>query len=582
MRPRFLVHFGQADTGMRDNLARRLADVLPTHHQTGDLSLFCHPQTPLVGLPMSQGHVIGTLISRSSGQRLVSLPPAQDRAIESSWGRHLLETMFGAYVAIWQDGRGRLCVLRDPSGAQPLLHARTGRDLWVFSDVDLAARAGIPIAICWDGMVHSLLYPQLSAECTPIAGVSEILPGQLLRFDDGARSELAWQPWSFARPAGDPEGHQARASLAPAIDGAVSAWAACFDKVQLELSGGLDSSIIAAALAASGANWSCVTAATPSGDGDERHYARQVAERLGFPLTELAADADDVDPFQVMERLTPRPRGMNILAGIDRKMGRAADEAGADAIFSGVGGDNVFAYTGSTAPVLDALARHGVAFSWAVANDVAGATGTTIFDVLRHVVRRVLMDACGWSPAPRPALLARGVARRAELHPWLAVPDHVARGTRAHIGAIVRIHPILDCVGRNATRTMVFPLLSQPVMETCLAIPSWCWVEGGRDRAAVRQAFRGRLPDAVLLRRTKGRLESLIVPAIERARPRIRTLLLDGLLCGAGLIDRSAVEEGLRRPITDRAPHHDRLLKLVDAELWSRQVLALASMSPCG
>ena len=79
---------------------------------------------------------------------------------------------------------------------------------------------------------------------------------------------------------------------------------------------------------------------------------------------------------------------------------------------------------------------------------------------------------------------------------------------------------------------MLNPLVSQPVMEACLAIPSWQWREGGFDRAVAREAFRKDLPDLIAWRRGKGGPDGFTAPDRRSFPPAIRERLLDGLLAG--------------------------------------------------
>ena len=114
------------------------------------------------------------------------------------------------------------------------------------------------------------------------------------------------------------------------------------------------------------------------------------------------------------------------------------------------------------------------------------------------------------------------------------------------------------------------PLLAQPILEACLRIPSWLWVRGGRDRAVARAAFRGLLPDATLARRSKGHLASLFMTGYLAARPQLEDLLLEGRLTAAGLLDRDAIREYLRRDGRPDDSGYMRLLDLVSTETWLR------------
>src|SRR3546814_2763719 len=69
-----------------------------------------------------------------------------------------------------------------------------------------------------------------------------------------------------------------------------AAWSASRSQILVELSGGLDSSIVTAALKSADADFSAITFATPDAEGDERVYARAVAARCGIALAEVEHD----------------------------------------------------------------------------------------------------------------------------------------------------------------------------------------------------------------------------------------------------------------------------------------------------
>jgi asparagine synthase (glutamine-hydrolysing) len=110
--------------------------------------------------------------------------------------------------------------------------------------------------------------------------------------------------------------------------------------------------------------------------------------------------------------------------------------------------------------------------------------------------------------------------------------------------------------------------MSQPVIETCLAIPSWEWRTGGRDRSLARRAFARDLPPAVLDRRVKGTPSRFAAKLLDHFRQPIRERLLGGRLAEHQLIDAIALEQALRGdgPVPDL--ERVRILELVNAEAW--------------
>ncbi len=114
---------------------------------------------------------------------------------------------------------------------------------------------------------------------------------------------------------------------------------------------------------------------------------------------------------------------------------------------------------------------------------------------------------------------------------------------------------------------MVNPLMSQPVVEAALAIPTWKMVEGGRDRAIVRKAYHDRLPPLVRDRRRKGSPSGFAMEVIERNSGEVRERLFDGKLIRRRLLNGPASEAALARgPAMGLS--YVRLLTLLDMEAW--------------
>jgi asparagine synthase (glutamine-hydrolysing) len=112
------------------------------------------------------------------------------------------------------------------------------------------------------------------------------------------------------------------------------------------------------------------------------------------------------------------------------------------------------------------------------------------------------------------------------------------------------------------------PLLSQPVVETCLRIPTWLWFEQGRNRSVAREAFAGLLPATVIGRRTKAAFDSLGAQIIRRNATELRSMLLDGILVRKGIADPDAIDRAFRGEIADGELVAE-LLGIADVEAWA-------------
>jgi asparagine synthase (glutamine-hydrolysing) len=112
---------------------------------------------------------------------------------------------------------------------------------------------------------------------------------------------------------------------------------------------------------------------------------------------------------------------------------------------------------------------------------------------------------------------------------------------------LYRIFDIVDCQHFCAHTCeyadLVHPLISQPLIECSLRIPSYVLTSGGTDRGLARQAFSGKIPAAIAARTTKGGVDAYWYDLVITNLKFLRPFLLEGHLEAAGLIDRQAMSD---------------------------------------
>ncbi len=484
-----------------------------------------------------------------------------------------VEDYWGSYALILGTNGGSHMVFREPSGEVPVFHSEAGGLQLYFSDVETARSVGAVIGKPDpDFARHWLSFPYLRTERTGIANVRELLPGTCREVPERGRAErtrLIWNPWRFA-----------------AKDARISNFGEAADALRketlatmgarplptptlLQLSGGLDSSILAASLSATGARFEAVNFATLAPDGDERFHARAVAEKCSIALTELVERDDPMDLALPAEKIL-RPGINPVLLSFRKALEAHAQKLGADTLLDGAGGDNIFCYLTTTAPVVDAFQDRGFRKGCEAAGFVAALAGATLWSILKMAARkRIRGHARPYWKRDGSFLRTEALLMKADRHPWLDAPAGTSIGKCEHVEAIVHIQHFLD---RRSSITLgaSHPLLSQPLLELCLRIPSWLWIQGGRDRAVARAAFRDLLPAQVLNRRLKGSLESLFFRALGSGRAQLRPLLLGGELRRLGIIDAAAVEEALKDGAELPGMAYVRLTEIAALELWLR------------
>ncbi|MDO6416101.1 asparagine synthase-related protein [Sphingomonas sp. BIUV-7] len=521
------------------------------------------------------GIILGALFTRHPIAPRTVLHPDAQTAILRSRGAHLIGAYWGGYIAMiaapHPDG---VAIIRAPLGDLPCYWVERDGMTIVASDMDaLLSIVGAPARIHWPAVSRQLLFGDLRRDETCLAGVSEVAGGTRLSiFSNGSiQTDTLWNPWTFTdRKAAIVDRDVAAQALRETIRACVAARIAAPDHALLKLSGGLDSSILAAAIAAEGRDCTCLTMVTEHPSGDERLYARAAAAFVDLPLLEKYRDPSRINLRISAAARLPRPTARSFAQESARIANEAADRVGATIVVDGGGGDNVFCSLSSVTPVADCLLTGSWGAIWPTTLTIAQLSQAG----LATIARRAVLRACQHRNY-RWAIDTRMLADRAlaELavplpHPWLQAPPGTLPGAGAHIAMIVAGQSYVEGLDPQDRLPSTAPLLSQPIVELCLRVPSWFWFEGGRNRAVARRAFEALLPAVILERRSKGTPDSFVAEIYEHQRAGIRKFLLSGSLAAQGLLNMPDLLQALddERPVNDA--DHGRIMQLVDVEAW--------------
>lgn len=522
-------------------------------------------------LPEREGCIIwGALFDRRSVA--FEIRPADAELLAPA--ERFLTQFWGGYVAFRSQPDG-VEIFRDPSGMVPsYIAAIEGGQIFTSRPAMLFELELLTPEIDWSVVTQALAFRDLRPARTALRGVSELLPGmRLMVGSDGVRPSCVWTPWSFSTAELEVSSYgDAARMVQEAVMLVAKSWTRRTSRPIVELSGGLDSSIVAASLASAGSQPLCATFIPISGDSDERAYARATADHHGLALQEVELDLAVVDVTRSDSRALPRPCARNFAQALDRPLQRLGEATGADMFFSGGGGDNVFCHLQSALPIVDLAKRRGFgAHFGCAAMDVAEIADITFWEVLGAAAKRGL-EKDRSLPKPRTNRFLAEAAWRdlpwpAE-NPWIEAARGALPGKRRHVWALASILNHLEGFGRQDLAPICSPLLAQPVMETCLRIPTWLWFEGGQNRSVAREAFRDMLPGTVIGRRTKAAFDSLGARVVRSNVPILRELLLDGVLVRRGIANPTAIDAALGRAMADGELVVD-LLAIADAEAWA-------------
>ncbi|MEN4902745.1 asparagine synthase-related protein [Luteimonas sp. TWI1437] len=572
MRYRYLGLIG--DPAAADALTPKLAAIgLKKRLDVGAAALLVSDDTPVLHVPAG-GLLLGRLFD-GSGARVENLRRLATGIEQDALPTWLARHCWGEYLLVLRAADGGVSLTRDPAPACSFPCIYVPRQQGAIFASDIALMRDVPLqagGIDWETITRCLAYPQAKMDRTGIEGLRELLPGSTLHVGATCRITQTWSPWTFTEANQrhtDPR--EAAADVRSAVTRAVMAAASDAGTLLLELSGGLDSSVVGICLKERSDPLVCSTLRAPTPGADEQHYAAQIADRLGAPLhiAELRLDAAH-HHFPLPVR-TPLPRVGALQQIIDATVQTVADQLGTDTFLTGGGGDAVFAYLKSAAPAADAFRSRGMACGTAAIRDLATLHGCTRWKAGKLTLAKLFKRPRDLLAPDTRFLASHAVLPPPAPHPWLDGADDALPGDRERVFALTVTQMFRDSAPRAKVRHMEMPLLSQPVVEACLRVPSWMWVAGGRNRAIARDAFADVLPEDIVRRRSKGSFMSYIGMVYDRNRRDMRAFLLDGKLHAQGLLD--TVE--LRRVLDDDRPLRDRgfirLFDLCTAENWARQ-----------
>ncbi len=544
----------------------------------------------VIVLPAEFGFIAGPLFNRDDGCPVGSLSGAEAEALITTGGSDLFTKFWGPCCAILHDrGHDLFHALRDPAGSMPLYVWSSAELNCLFTHVDDFLACSDEPVVCDETMLSVyMVQPRILTRRTAITGVEELLAGERLTLGRTSRERsFVWTPKRSGRAKEIGDFNAPKSTLRNAICESAKSWVGYNAlkggrPIAHRLSGGLDSSIVLAALVEAGSADAEIVCfhefpeSTP--EGDERSLARAAARHARRELIEHESCPDNFDYARILTAPLPARPTHTEFSHANRSLGDAIAARGATIVTSGQGGDQVLHRRRFAEIAADAAYdRVGLARYLMIARDTAHLARIPIWSVFAKTIARRLRpevsffnDAFTQAVLTPPSALALAHVEWSE-HPWMEelLAETPARAARAvHIGDLSYYYEVSEITRRFVTAPI---LASQPVIEAVLAIPPYVMTQGGTDRSLARAAFYNLLPEEVRARSHKGDTTRFHNRVLERQLPFVRGLLLGGELACRGLLDRAALETALKRDFIANGAIKGALMSAFMAEAWLRR-----------
>jgi asparagine synthase (glutamine-hydrolysing) len=469
----------------------------------------------------------------------------------------------GAFALAWRGPDGSLTLARDGLGERTLYYAVRPDGLAFASTLRALLASGlVERALHLPAVATYLAYAYLPGRETLVRGVSELLPGEVLRCAGGrvASSRLWSVPPEGDGTAGDEE--EMRLALRACLEEAVRRRLPAGEPVGAFLSGGLDSSLVVAlARRLHDAPVETFSVSFGPGHANELPFSSLVAEhcRTRHRVVELS-------PAVVLHHLDDSVGLLGDPIGDPLTVPNALlfREAAADVgvVLNGEGGDPCFGGPKNLPMLLAELygdgGRHRRERSYLRAH-------LKCYDDLNAMLSAAGKEALAAAPLEeqlRPLFddgRWRGfVTRLQALNVTLKGAHHIL--------------PKVDAVSRPFGVLPRSPLFDRRLVELAFALPPQWKLRGPVEKYLLKQAVRDLLPRAILERPKSGMLVPVEAWPQGPLLPQARARVLDGL-ASYGLFRRDWLERLLAGKLGGLRPRRGaKIWLLVTLEAWLRTV----------
>jgi asparagine synthase (glutamine-hydrolysing) len=517
----------------------------------------------------------------------------------AQWGDEVVQRLNGMFgFALWDARRGRLVIGRDRLGIKPLYLYRDAKRLAFASEAKaLLALPGVQAAI-----EPSALHPYLNLGYVPapaslFKGITKLAPATLLTIERGRIEQTRYWRIPHTVERGVAEGEwieRVRARL----DEAVRMQMVSDVPIGAFLSGGIDSSAVVGLMAAHSTRPIRTYSIGFAGAAADQYYnelpyARRVAQLFGTQHREILVRPDTAAllPRLIWHMDEPVSDSAFITTYLVSEFARRD----VTVILSGVGGDELFG------GYRRYLGDHYQAY----------------FDRLPSWLRRTATAAGRRLPSDRhgPLLnfsrLAKGFLENAALpfeeryRAYVEVfpRDEAERllGGEGGAGADRIAEAFLDAPGEDGLNRMLsvdaqtqlpddlllltdkmsmaaslecrVPLLDHELVELAARMPQAIKIRGGRLKHAMKEAVSHLLPSDIIERKKRGFGTPMGAWLKRDLGPLMHELLSEASIEARGLFRYPVVRELIAQHESSRIDGTDRILALMNLEIWARMYL---------
>ena len=514
------------------------------------------------------------------------------------YGPRCLERLRGMFAfAIWDGKRRSLFAARDRFGQKPFYYAILGNRFLFSSEVKgLLAHPDLAVEPEPAAIDYYLALRFVPPPLTMFRGIKKLAAGQYLTFADGELGLESYWQLRFSEGDRRPESDWI-SELTWRLGEAVGSHMMSDVPVGAFLSGGMDSSVIVAAMAHhASAPVQTFSIGSDVSSFDETPFARAVARYCGTNHRERYVDSGRLQSLPRLVAAMDEPS--DPIAACMYEVAKFASEH-VKVVLGGDGGDEL----------LGGFDRY-VGYRWVGYYQLLPRWLRE--DVVAPLIRRLpesfayksvsqrarWLDALGgepegrryarmtsffrFGPAERRWLYGSGLlemledqqAEDAIAEPFSRAPAECDLNRMLYADSVTRLpeHTLMltDRMSMAHGLETRAPLLDHRLAEFCASMPSELKIRRGVTKYAMRRATGAWLPDEILRRRKQGFMFPVAYWLDAEILPAIAERLKTGPLVERAWIRPAAVNRLLGEHLKRRVDHHVRIWMLLNLDVWYR------------
>jgi len=455
-----------------------------------------------------------------------------------AWGADSFGRLRGMFaLAIWDKLRQTLLLARDPMGIKPLYYYDTDKCFLFASEVRTLLKTGlVPRKIDPNGLFSFLAFGSVYEPRTIIDGISAVPPGHVVALEKigeegSVSSRQYWNPLKFiSGSAVQTDGGEAEQKLPSLLRDAVLSHLVSDVPVGVFLSGGIDSSSLAALMSNAGVRPATFSLVFREAEFNEAEYSRMVARRFGTDHHELMVSQQDA--------LSSIPEALNAMDqptidGINTWLVSAkASAAGVKVALTGLGADEMFAGYSNfrDVPRLERLSADFTKMPSLLRRPVAAMAGVVggQSDRSRKISQLADELAANENGATHPYFVVRSLFNHGEREALYSGDCESAEGEMAamllpSIAASANFDPVnrvsyleshwymrntllrdSDFMSMAHGLELRVPFLDRALVEACFRIPGKDKLQGDRPKELLLKSLGVELPPEIVNRPKRG------------------------------------------------------------------------------